>query len=486
MHLASSLRRGTGTLHVTSDHLTRDPRSALRRPGVWGWMAFDFAAQPFFTVVITFVFGPYFVSQLASDPATGQAWWSLAATIAGVIVALGSPFLGAVADRAGPRKPWIAFFAAFKIAALCLLWFAAPGSPLVVAVLLVVVASVAAEFSIVFNDAMMPRLLNNREIGRVSNIAWGIGYAGGIVFLVGALAFLAGSQETGRTLLGLAPLFGLDPAAGEGSRATAPLAALWYLVFILPMFFLTPDRPRGERVAASVRKGLGDLLATFREIRQRKPLFQFLIARMIYQDGVNALVVLGGAFAAGMFGWTLTESGLFGIILNVVAIPSCFAAGMLDARFGSKAVVTMAILCLSAATIGIISTSPDSALFGFLTFAPPDGGGGVFASGAEKSYIVFGLLIGLAFGPIQASSRSWMAKSVTPDEAGRYFGFYAFIGRATSFLAPAAVAGATALAAQNFDPIAASRIGMASLIVFFVVGFVLVWRTPGPPETNRS
>ncbi|WP_342635629.1 MFS transporter [Jiella endophytica] len=471
---------------MTSDDLTREARPALKRPGVWGWMAFDFAAQPFFTVVLTFVFGPYFVSQLAPDPATGQAWWGLSAAIAGVLVAVGSPFLGAVADRAGPRKPWIGGFAAFKIAALCLLWFSAPGSSLFVATLFIVVATAAAEFSIVFNDAMIPRLLKNEEIGRISNIAWGLGYAGGIVFLIAALAFLAGSKDTGLTLLGLPPAFGLDPAAGEGARATAPLAALWYLVFILPMFFLTPDRPKGERVSAAMRQGLGDLAATFREIRTRRPLFQFLLARMIYQDGVNALIVLGGSFAAGMFGWTLIQSGLFGIILNVVAIPSCFVAGMLDRRFGSKAVVVMAILSLSIATIGIISTSPDATLFGLLGFDPPAEGRGVFASGAERSYIVFGLLIGLAFGPIQASSRSWMAKSVTPEEAGRYFGFYAFIGRATSFLAPAVVAGATQVAAGSFHPVTASRIGMASLIAFFVVGLVLVLRTRGPRETRQA
>ncbi|MBO0662126.1 MFS transporter [Jiella sp. MQZ9-1] len=445
-------------------------------------MAFDFAAQPFFTVVITFVFGPYFVSQLAPDPATGQKWWALAATLAGIFVALGSPFLGTVADRAGPRKPWIAAFAVVKISALCLLWFAAPRSSLLLAALLIVLATVAAEFSIVFNDAMMPRLLKNDEIGRVSNVAWGLGYAGGIVFLIAALACLAGSKETGLTLLGLTPAFGLDPALGEGSRATAPLAALWYVVFILPMFVVTPDRPRGESVVAAMRQGLGDLAATFREIRQRRALFHFLIARMIYQDGVNALLVLGGAFAAGMFGWSITESGLFGIILNVVAIPGCFLAGMLDARLGSKAVVIMAIGCLCLATIGIVSTSPDSTLFGLLTFAPPADGTGLFESGAEKSYIVFGLLIGVAFGPIQASSRSWMAKSVSAAEAGRYFGFYAFIGRATSFLAPAAVSAATAFAAQRFDPVAASRIGMASLIVFFLVGLALAVRAAGPRE----
>ena len=146
-------------------------------------MGFDFAAQPFFTVVVTFVFGPYFVSRLAPDPATGQAWWALAATLAGVAAAIGSPLLGAIADRAGPRKPWIAGLAVLQVGAVSLLWFAAPGSSLAIAAGLIVVAQVAAEFSIVFNDAMIPRLVHTDQIGRVSNIAWGLGYAGGIIFL---------------------------------------------------------------------------------------------------------------------------------------------------------------------------------------------------------------------------------------------------------------------------------------------------------------
>ena len=152
---------------------------------------------------------------------------------------------------------------------------------------------------------------------------------------------------------------------------------------------------------------------------------------MIYQDGVNALLVLGGAFAAGMFGWTITESGLFGIILNVTAILGCLGASVLDARLGSKAVVFASILCLVVATLGIVSTAP-----GFHPLRPRQlcadaKPRGLFATAAEKSYLAFGLLIGLAFGPVQASSRSWLAQSVTPEEAGRYFGFYALIGRAT-------------------------------------------------------
>ncbi|HDZ74189.1 MAG TPA: MFS transporter [Aurantimonas coralicida] len=454
-------------------------RMPLRHRPVWGWMAFDFAAQPFFTVIITFVFGPYFVSQLAPDPATGQAWWSGAVTLTGIVVALLSPFLGSIADRAGPRKPWIASFAVVQIGALSLLWFAAPGSPLVLVALLIVLAQISAEFSIVFNDAMIPRLVHRDSIGRVSNIAWGLGYAGGITFLFFTLAFLAGSPATGRTILGLQPLFGLDPAAGEGARATGPLAALWYLVFVLPMFLFTPDRPKAEPITVAARDGLKDLLATWREIRTRPALFRFLIARMIYQDGVSALLVLGGAFAAGMFGWSITESGLFGIILNVTAILGCLAASVLDARLGSKAVITASILCLIAATIGIVSTAPGFTAFGLVVFAPSEAAG-LFATAAEKSYIAWGLLIGLAFGPVQASSRSWLAQAVTADEAGRYFGFYALTGRATSFLATGAVAVFTAIAAALTDPVTASRIGMSAIILFLIVGLALLRGTSGP------
>ena len=462
-------------------------RRPLKQPAVWGWMSFDFAAQPFFTVVLTFVFGPYFVAQLAPDPATGQAWWSGAATVAGLLVAVLSPVLGSIADRAGPRKPWIGGFATLKIAALCTIWFfGAPGSPLILAATAIVVAQISAEFSIVFNDAMLPRLVARPSIGRVSNVAWGLGYSGGIVFLVFTLALLAGNAATGRTLLGLVPLFGLDPATGEGARATAPLAGLWYLVFVLPMFLLTTDRPKGEPASRAIRAGFGDLAATYREVKARPAIFRFMIARMIYQDGVNALTILGGAFAAGMFGWSITESGLFGILINIAAIAGCLIASGLDSRLGSKAVVVASILGLTAATVAIVSTAPGATLFGLIDFGPPSPNpSGLFATPAEKAYIVYGMLIGLAFGPVQASSRSWLAQLVSPEEAGRYFGFYALTGRATSFLGTATVAALTAFAAGRVsDPQTAARIGMAGLLVFFVVGLALLARAQGPRRSG--
>lgn len=451
---------------------TTDPKTPRR--GIWGWMLFDWAAQPFFTVVTTFVFGPYFVSRMATDPAAGQAAWGYGIAAAGFVIAILSPVLGSIADQTGPRKPWIAIFAAIKIASLCALWLAAPGSSLFWVVVAFSLASIAAEFSVVFNDSMMPRLVSKADIGRVSNVAWGLGYLGGMIVLIFVVAFMAASPETGKTIIGVDPVFGLDPKLGEDARATGPLSAIWYLVFILPMFLFTPDGKRGMPIANAVRTGLAELASTVREVRTRSGILRFLIARMIFQDGVAALLALGGVFAAAMFGWSITEIGIFGIILNIVAIFGCLAAGRLDTKLGSKVVVVTSLVMLTVATLGIISTGPGYTLFGMLQLPGADSGA-LFGTPAEKAYIVFGLLIGLAFGPVQASSRSYLARSVTAAEAGRYFGIYALAGRATSFLAPFMVATVTALTQSQ-------RLGMATILLFLLGGLFVLWPTPYPAD----
>ncbi len=441
--------------------------------GIWGWMLFDWAAQPFFTVVTTFVFGPYFVARLTEDPVAAQAMWSNMATVSSIVIALLSPVLGAIADQSGPRKPWIACFAVVKIASLAMLWFAAPGSALVWPVTFMILASIAAEFSIVFNDSMMPRLVPASEVGRVSNTAWGLGYLGGMVVLIFVVGFLAADPKTGVTILGMAPLFGLDPALGEDARITGPLAAGWYLLFILPMFFFTPDAKRGEPMKTAVVSGVRELSATLGElVARRRTILRFLIARMLYQDGVNGLLILGGAFAAGMFGWATLEIGLFGILINVVAIFSCLAAGHLDRLSGSKTVVIISLVLLLIATLGIISTAPGYILFGLVPLSAVDTGG-VFATSAEKVYLIFGALIGMAFGPVQASSRSYLSRSVHPDEAGRYFGIYALSGRATSFMATLSFSLVTYASGS-------ARLGMAMLILFLAAGLILLIGTRYP------
>ena len=447
--------------------------------GIWGWMFFDWAAQPFFTVMTTFIFGPYVVSRMVDDPVAGQAAWAWGIAAAGLLIAILSPILGSIADKTGPRKPWIAIFAVLKIACISMLWFAEPGSGIIWVLCLFILATVAAEFSIVFNDSMLPSLTTSKEIGAVSNNAQGLGYLGGMIILIVVLLFMAGTGESGNTIIGLEPIFGLNPAEGEAARATGPLSALWYLVFIIPMFLFTPDRgDRSASFASAVKSGVSELTSTIVEAKQRFGIFKFLIARMIYQDGVAALLAMGGVFAASMFAWETTELGLFGIILNIAAIPSCFIAARLDTRFGSKKVVMTSIVLLVIATLGVISTGPDYIAFGAITFESATHSG-LFSSPAEKAYIGFGLIIGIAFGPVQASSRSYLARSVGPEESGRFFGLYAFAGRATSFVAPACVAAITAASGSQ-------RLGMSIIILFFIVGAMILATTPYPADNKNK
>lgn len=461
-----------------------DAHAKKMNRGVWGWMFFDWAAQPFFTVVTTFIFGPYFVSSMVlgpdgnPDPVAGQSAWGFAIAGGGLIMAILAPVLGSIADQTGPRKPWIAGFAMLKIAGLFMLWNAAPGSSVFWALAAYTMAAIAAEFSTVFNDSMLPRIVSKEAIGRVSNVAWGLGYLGGMLVLIFVLLALAGSKETGLTLIGIEPLFGLDPLHGEDARATGPISAVWYFLFILPMFLFTPDGGTKRPLGLAVTKGLAELKETFAELKNRIGLLRFFIARMVYQDGVGALLALGGGFAAAMFGWSIIELGIYGIILNVVAIFGSIAGGFIDSRVGSKQVVLGSILFLIVATIGIVSTGPGYTFFGLMQFDALDTGG-LFATGAEKAYIAFGLLIGVAFGPVQASSRSYMARSVSEEESGRYFGIYALSGRATSFLAPFMVASVTALSGSQ-------RAGIATIVLFFLVGFAVLWTTPYPAHNPEE
>src|SRR6202045_2763486 len=254
---------------------TYPPRSA-----VISWIFFDWAAQPFFTLITTFVFAPYFATHVASDPASGQSLWGFATAAAGLVIALLSPVLGAVADASGRRKPWIAAFGALLVIGASLMWFGRPGDVSVIPALLLAygIATIGVEFATVFNNAMMPTLVPPNQIGRLSGTGWATGYVGGILSLILVLGFLAASPETGRTLFGFAPLFGLDPVSHQGDRITGPLTGIWFIVFALPMFLLTPDYPAKRPVSEALREGLVELRQTLGELPKQKSLVAFLLA----------------------------------------------------------------------------------------------------------------------------------------------------------------------------------------------------------------
>lgn len=439
------------------------------RRAVLGWALFDWATQPFFTLVTTFVFAPFFAAALARDPVEGQALWGYATAVAGLCLALLSPVLGSVADAAGPKKPWIAACGAVLALACAALWFAAPGAALAIPIALVAfgIATIAAEVAAVFNNAMMPRLVPPERLGRLSGLGWALGYAGGLVSLVIVLGFLAASPETGRTYFGIAPLFGLDPAAREGDRIVGPLSAAWFLVFVLPLFLFTPDvRPTGRSLAEAARQGVARLRDTVAEARQDGAILRFLVANMVYQDGLVALFAFGGIYGAGVFGWGPLELGVFGILLTITGTAGALVGGRLDDRVGPKAVILGSLVLLMLVCLGILSLGREHVLF-VVPAAPPAPGDGLYGSWPERVFVGLGLVIGAVAGPIQAGARSLLARIAPPGDAGRYFGLLALSGKVTSFMAPLCVALAT-------DLLGTQAAGLAVLVAFFVVGAILL------------
>ncbi|GGF81277.1 MFS transporter [Azorhizobium oxalatiphilum] len=449
---------------------TRPPAS---RRAVIGWVLFDPACQPFFSVVTTFIFGPYFVSAVMHDPAQGQAAWGFATGLAGLVIALASPVLGAIADAGGRRKPWIAVCGVMLTLGSAALWFALPGdesrAPLILAAF--ALATIGAECAVTFNNAMMPGLVPPERLGRLSGLGWAAGYAGGLIALALVLALFATNAETGLTLLGHPPAFGLDAALREGDRIAGPLSALWFVVLVLPMFLFTPDRPRGLPLAAAVRSGVKDIARLFARLKGEPNLARFLLANMVYNDGLVGLFALGGIYAAGTFGWGSVEIGTFGILLLISGIFGALAGGFLDDVIGGRRVVLLCLGALTFAALGILSLSKDALLFGLVPTAP---GSGLFGTAPEKAYLGLGLIIGLVAGPLQAASRTLLARLAPPEHLTEYFGLFSLSGRLTSFAAPMLVALVTALAASQ-------KAGIAVLVVFFALGAVLLKgvRTPG-------
>ncbi len=435
------------------------------RRGVISWFFFDWAAQPYYTLITTFIFAPYFASYVAADEVSGQAIWGFAAGAAGVVIAIFSPMLGAIADATGNRKPWIAAFSLPLIIGCALLWFAEPGS-VAIAIIGFIVATIGAEFATTFNNAMMPTLVPPSRLGRLSGTGWAIGYLGGLVSLVIMLGLLVGDVEDGKTFFGLTPLLGLDPANHGGDRASGPFSAIWYIVFVLPLFLFTPDAPRRMAVRPAVRHGLRELAATLRSVRRYGNIFRFLIARMIYNDGLLGLFAFGGIYAVSIFDWTTTEVGMFGILLTITGTLGAFVGGRLDDRLGSKPVIIGSLILITLASIGLLSID-ESHVFFFLSADGPTPGDGLFASFGERIYLVLGGVIGAVAGPMQSAGRTLMIKLSPPDKITEFFGLFGLSGKITSFAATLTVATVTALADSQ-------RLGISMLVVFFVVGGLLL------------
>jgi len=434
-----------------------------------GWVLFDWATQPFYTLVVTFLFAPYFVNGFMVDLTRGSALWAYATGIAELIAAALAPVLGAIADASQNRKPWIAFFSVLLVVGLCGLWLATPGrTDLAILVLLAFgLATIGVELATVFTNAMMVSLVSDKKLGTLSGFGWATGYVGGLISLALVAGLLVADPLSGKTLLGLPPIVPLDAATREGDRLVGPFSALWYLVFVIPLFLFTPDRAAKPLETRAVRAGLAQLARSVKElVRHHGQIALFLLARMLYADGLGAVFAFGGIYAATVFGWGAVELGLFGIILTIAGTFGAVMGGLLDDRAGSKRVIALTLLLFIAASIGVLSVDCEHVLF-VLPVAPKLPGSAPFSSVGEQVYLAFAILIGLASGPIQASSRTLLARMCPPGKATEFFGFFSFSGKITAFAAPLMIGVVTHATGSQ-------RIGIATSLGFLIAGLLLL------------
>lgn len=424
----------------------------LKPPAIAGWCLYDWAMSAFNTVIGTFVFSVYFTKGVAADPDQGSAAWAFMLGLSGLVIAFLSPVLGAIADRGGRIKPWLAACTIVAVAGSALLWLIRPDPAYVLpALLLVGIASIAFELSNVFYNALLPVITPRSHLGRVSGWGWGVGYLGGLVCLVLCLALLLRADP---------PLFGLiSTTQAEPVRATSVLVAAWYAIFALPLFLLVPDRlpQAGVTATRAVREGWASLMATIRAMPHHANTLRFLIASALWRDGINTITAFGGIYAGIVFGMVEAQLILFAIALNVAAGLGAIGFAWADDRIGAKPTLIISLIGLIITGTSMVLVGTDAWAWAPVLSLPlnftPD----------QQWLLLLGMGLGVFFGPAQAAARSMMARISPPGLETEFFGIYALTGRAVGVLGPLAYGFAvTALDTQ--------RAGMATVIVLFLLG----------------
>ena len=452
------------------------------RKKIWGWFFYDWASQPFHTLLMTFVFGPYFVivaSQyylgLGQDEtladANAQIVWSNCLAITGLIIGFGGPILGAIADTTRLRKPWITTFAVIYFVTALSLWYTLPdGSNMWLMLSVFGLCFIMAEYTYIFTNAQLPSLGSIDDIGKISGSGFGFGYAGGVISLFIMLLFFV-EQDNGKTMiLEIDPLFGLDASAKEGTRFVGPFVAIWFAIFMIPYFaWVSEDRSLKRKL--NIAEGFSNLLNSLRSLPARKSLFSYLGASMFYRDALNGLYSFGGTYAVLVLNWNIVKLGQFGIIAAISAALFSWLGGFLDRKWGPKPVIVFMASILTIVCFVIVNTSLTH-VFGI---AVPEG-----SNLPDMVFYTCGVFIGGMGGILQSASRSMMVRHTQPERATEGFGLYALSGRATAFLAPALIGLVTAISGD-------ARIGISPLVGLFVVGLVLlIWVNPKGEHEDRG
>jgi UMF1 family MFS transporter len=450
----------TGAIAAMGLDLGADKK--VPRRTVLAWAFWDWATQPFNSVILTFIFAstlyltgeafmPPDIAALPEDDAAYQAaqadlasGYGWGGTVAGLLILLLAPVLGQRADASGHQKRWLAGATGLLVACMFALFLVRPDPGLFwLGVALIAAGSVFSEVAGVNYNALLIGIANPKNVGRISGLGWGFGYIGGIVALALVLVFYIGDW------------FGVPADDGLPFRLIAVGCAIWAIVFSVPLFFAVPNPSAGR---ASARVGffrsyvllVKDIASLYRDEKTRST-FWFLVASAVFRDGLAGVFAYGAIIAGGVFGFDFLQLVIFGLTANLVAGISTILAGPLDDRFGAKAIIVTAL-------VGMI-------IAGLAVFFLRDGGQTVFWIG--------GLILCAFVGPAQAAARSFLARVTPAGREGEIFGLYATTGRAASWIS-------SALWSLLIVLTSVTAFGILGIVVVLVVGLALLLPVRAP------
>ena len=397
---------------------------------IFNFALYDFANSAFTTIIITFIFSTYFAKQIAPNPILGQSYWGWAIGITGILVAITGPILGSFADKKNYTEFFIKLFTIICISLTALLWFSKPSEKYLLFTLIIVAsANFFYELSLIFYNSILKRISKPSDLGKSSGFSFALGYIGGILILIICIKIFIDND--------VLP-FGLSKDNSENIRATSIVVAIWYLIFSIPFLLSLKKNNKIEATSNNIKK-IKDLIWN----NGLNNLGKFLIARMLYADGLNAIIVMGGIFAVGVFNLEIKDLLVLSILMNVTAFIGALVGGYANDKFTSKSVIIFSLLGLivSSTIILFIKTK----LF----------------------FLFFAAINGLFIGPIQSASRVFITKSIDENSQASGFGLFALSGKLTSFIGPLLVSTITYFSNSQ-------RIGFSSAIILLLIGLLIL------------
>lgn len=394
---------------------------------VFIWTLFDFANTSFSIVVVTFLYAVYFKKVVAEGKAVGDLYWSIGTSLAMIVTAIISPILGAIADYSAGKKRFLLFFTLLCIVTTASLFFVGEGNVLL-GITLFVLANIGFEAGLVFYDSFLPEITEPKNYGRVSGYGFAMGYLGSLATLAIIYPFIQ----------------------AEMIKESFPVAALFFLVFSVPLFvFLKDNRKVKSEKVSYLKIGISRVWTTISHLKNYKNLAMFLLAYFFYIEGVNTIIFFSGNYASTTLGFSETELLIFFLTVQTTAIAGSVILGIVADSIGQKKTIIITLL-MWLITVLIAYQVQD-----------------------KNSFYIVGLIAGAAMGSSQSTSRSLMSKLTPPDKKTEFFGFYSLFGKSSAIIGPLVFGFVSFISGDQ-------RIAIFSIGIFFLIGLLILFRVNDP------